>query len=105
MDKTRTERRNNIAKIVEKELRDKGYSQLMPSKAGYKNELDRIERKLDGMSWVLVERMINEMAIELLRHVEFIKRKPTIKIEDAKDALRKIYSKYQGKHEKNVRTL
>ena len=54
-EKTRTERRNNMAKIVEQELRDKGYSQIMPSRAGYGKQLDRIERML---KWVVIDSMI-----------------------------------------------
>jgi len=76
MSEARTKRRFNIAKIVEQELRDKGYSQPMPSRQGYGKQLDRIERML---KWLIVRKKLDYLSHDL-EHNEYKKefRKPIL---------------------------
>ena len=56
MDKTKEkEIEKLIEEGIEKELREKGYSQIMPSRTGYGKQLNRIERML---KWLVIDSMI-----------------------------------------------
>lgn len=68
--------KKEIEKAVEQELRDKGYSQIMPSRAGHGKQLDRIERML---KWLIVRKKLDYLSHDL-EHNEYKEefRKPIL---------------------------